>query len=142
MKRYVIIAGVNGAGKSTLFSTISSLEKIEKINFDDVARELGEWNDRSVSLKAGKTVIKAIDDYIDKGISFSRETLGGHGVSERDIERRYVETFINLRIVLPQCNLAILYDNTKYLSRFAIYIDGEYVHCSNNVPEWYSKLLK
>ena len=42
-------------------------------------------------------------------------------ISDEDVERRYVETLNNLKIVLPQCNLAAIYDNTENFRRFAIY---------------------
>ncbi len=48
MKRYVIIAGVNGAGKSSLYSSIIGYEELQKINADDIARELGHWSDKRV----------------------------------------------------------------------------------------------
>ena len=35
-----------------------------------------------------------------------RINKGGHGISEEDIERRYVETFKNLKDVLKYCDLA------------------------------------
>lgn len=55
MKKYVLLAGVNGAGKSTLFSLLPSLSEI-------------------IVMKAGKTVIKRINEYFEKDISFSQET--------------------------------------------------------------------
>ena len=44
----------------------------------------------------------------------NRVEHGGHGIADEDVERRYVETLNNLKIVLPQCNLAAIYDNTEY----------------------------
>lgn len=62
---------------------------------------------------------------------------GGHGIPERDIERRYVNTFQNLKEVLPECNLAVFYDNTVEFRRFAIYRNGEFIRVSQNVPKWF-----
>ena len=72
----------------------------------------------------------------------NRVEHGGHGISDEDVERRYVETLNNLKIVLPQCNLAAIYDNTEYFRRFAIYKDGKCVRLSNRVPEWYRSILE
>jgi predicted ABC-type ATPase len=185
MKRYVILAGVNGAGKSTLFSLISSFDEIEKINFDETVREIGDWRDAKVVIQAGKIVVCRINDYFSKGISFSQETTlcgrsifhniqtakklgysiemhyvgldsadiakkrvknrvlhGGHGISDEDIERRYVETLENLKTVLPQCDLAVIYDNTEKFRRFAIYKAGKCVRLSSRVPEWYQSIVR
>ncbi len=42
-----------------------------------------------------------------------RESHGGHGIPESDIEKRYVETFMQLNTVLKECNLIAFYDNTE-----------------------------
>jgi predicted ABC-type ATPase len=72
----------------------------------------------------------------------NRVLHGGHGIPERDIERRYVETLKNLKKVLPQCDLAAIYDNTEGFRRFAIYKDGKCAVISSRVPEWYQSVLK
>ncbi len=53
-----------------------------------------------------------------------RVKQGGHGIPEKDIERRYEDTFDNLKVVLPLCNLTALYDNTLEFHRFTIYKTG------------------
>ena len=58
MKRYVILAGVNGAGKSTLFTILSSLSEIEKINLDEIVREIGDWRDIHAVMEACNTKVK------------------------------------------------------------------------------------
>lgn len=69
----------------------------------------------------------------------SRVKRGGHGIAEKDIERRYIDTFNNLKIVLPECDLAVLYDNTIEFRRFAIYKNGKAVRVSCDMPMWYEK---
>ena len=70
-----------------------------------------------------------------------RVSVGGHGIPEEDIEKRYVETFENLKEVLPMCDLVALYDNTEEVAfrRIAIYKNGEPIRVSNRLPEWYKK---
>lgn len=68
----------------------------------------------------------------------ARVKQGGHGIAEKDIERRYIDTFINLKTVLPKCDLAAFYDNTIEFRRFAIYKNGELVRVSHVVPMWYT----
>lgn len=66
---------------------------------------------------------------------------GGHGIAKQDIERRYIDTFHNLKIVLPESNLAAFYDNTIEFRRFAIYKNGKPVRVSNKIPVWYEKFV-
>ena len=67
---------------------------------------------------------------------------GGHGIAEQDIERRYIETFDNLKIVLPECDLTAFYDNTIEFRRFAIYKNGKLVRVSHEVSLWYEKFIE
>ena len=61
-------------------------------------------------------------------------------IEEKDIEKRYKETFENLKIIMPECDLLALYDNTENFRRFAICKNGELVRVSHNVPKWFSKI--
>ena len=70
-----------------------------------------------------------------------RVSRGGHGIPERDIEKRYVETFQNLKIVLPECDLVAFYDNTEVFRRFAIYKNGCPVRLSHEMPEWFDQFV-
>ena len=65
---------------------------------------------------------------------------GGHGIPERDIEKRYEETFKQLNCILNECNLIAFYDNTEIFRRFAIYKNGELVRVSHKVPSWFFKI--
>ena len=69
-----------------------------------------------------------------------RVKQGGHGIPDADIERRYVETFIQLNRILKKCDLVALYDNSEQFRRFAIYKTGNLVRLSQNVPKWFSKI--
>lgn len=71
-----------------------------------------------------------------------RVKQGGHGISEKDIERRYLETLKNLEKVLPQCDLSVIYDNSDKIRRFAIYKNGKCVRMSRYIPQWFKKILK
>lgn len=65
---------------------------------------------------------------------------GGHGIPEKDIEKRYKETFQQLNSILKECNLIAFYDNTEIFRRFAICKNGELVRISQSVPAWFSKV--
>ncbi len=65
---------------------------------------------------------------------------GGHGISEKDIEKRYIETFRQLNRILKECDIIAFYDNTENFRRFAICKNGELVRVSRNAPKWFSKI--
>lgn len=72
----------------------------------------------------------------------NRVEHGGHGIAEDDIERRYEETLKNMKLVIPQCDLVAVYDNTEAFKRFAIFKGGKCVRISHRVPEWYQCIMK
>ena len=71
-----------------------------------------------------------------------RVKQGGHGIAEKDIEKRYIGTFDNLKLVLSKCDLTVFYDNTLEFHRFAIYKNGKLVRVSHNVPGWYKRFIE
>ncbi len=69
-----IIAGANGSGKSTLASELLPSENLAFLNADDVAKEICPNNIESVKIKAGKIVIKKLENLLNSGKSFAIET--------------------------------------------------------------------
>ncbi len=67
-----------------------------------------------------------------------RVARGGHGIPEKDIERRYTESLQNLKVILPVCNLTACYDNTEYFRRFAIFRCGVPARISLHTPKWFA----
>lgn len=65
---------------------------------------------------------------------------GGHGIPDKDVERRYVESFEKLRRVLPICDEVVLYDNTESFVRVAVYRCGKLIWVKNPQPIWYSHI--
>lgn len=65
---------------------------------------------------------------------------GGHGIPEEDIERRYHESIRNLKSVLLQCDVAIVYDNTIKLTRIAAFRKGICEWEAKVLPQWYKQL--
>ncbi|MCR5106283.1 MAG: AAA family ATPase [Eubacterium sp.] len=66
---------------------------------------------------------------------------GGHGIPDSDVDRRYVQSFSNLKDVIPLTDVAILYDNTENFRRFAIYRRGKLYLLSKNKPKWYENII-
>lgn len=69
-----IIAGANGSGKSTLASELLPSENLDFLNADEVAKEICPENIESVKVKAGKIVLKRLEELLNIGKSFAIET--------------------------------------------------------------------
>lgn len=67
-----------------------------------------------------------------------RVSKGGHGIPDKDVERRYFESFQKLIEVIPLCDRVILHDNTIVFNRFAVYEKGKLIKLSETIPEWYT----
>ncbi len=184
MKKYILIAGVNGAGKTTMYSSLGSFDNYEKINLDEVVRGIGSWKNSADVIKAGRVVVKRINNYFTNGVSFTQETTlcgqsilrniekakglgytlelyyvgisspelakervahrmsnGGHGVSDKDIDRRYYESLRNLRKVLELFDRAYIYDNSESFHMLALYQNGNCIRRIKTLPTWFSELL-
>lgn len=69
-----IIAGANGSGKSTLASELLPSENLDFLNADNIAKEICPENIESVKIKAGKIVLKRLEELLNNGKSFAIET--------------------------------------------------------------------
>src|SRR3989339_56746 len=76
MPNLYIIAGCNGAGKTTASYTIlpEMLECKEFVNADEIARGISPFQPESVSIEAGRIMLKRIKDLIQKQVDFAFET--------------------------------------------------------------------
>ncbi len=70
-----------------------------------------------------------------------RVSQGGHGIPDADVERRFTESFQQLKKVLSICDMVILYDNTEIFKRFAIFKEGKLCNLAEECPEWYKRNL-
>lgn len=68
-----------------------------------------------------------------------RIEMGGHGIPDKDVDKRYIESLKNLRKVMNICDFVALYDNTEKFRRFAIFKNGVPIRLSQSTPEWYKK---
>jgi len=71
----------------------------------------------------------------------TRVENGGHGIPDKDVERRYVNSFENLKQIMDEIDLLAFYDNTKNFRRVAIYRKGSIVRLSNTVPLWFEEYI-
>lgn len=73
----------------------------------------------------------------------SRVLAGGHGIPDADVERRYKESFTNMRKLLPFCDKAYFYDNTDYFTLIAAYENNIFdVRVGNReIPRWFNRIM-
>lgn len=69
-----------------------------------------------------------------------RVAHGGHGIPDRDVERRFVESRDQFKKILPLCDMAVLYDNTENFYRVAIYKSGHMEILCEKQPNWYTEM--
>ena len=100
-KRIFLFAGVNGTGKTSLYSIIKDKTDLgRRISVDDIAKELGDWRDSAVQVRAGCIALKEAKRCISEGISFNQETtLPGAIIEKQLIEARKKGFFITLYYV-------------------------------------------
>lgn len=70
-----------------------------------------------------------------------RVSLGGHGIDERTIRKRFEKMPENLRQILPLCDSAVFFDNTYRFRQVAVMQDGRLVDCDAAPPEWFRQIL-
>jgi predicted ABC-type ATPase len=76
-----------------------------------------------------------------------RLSNGGHGISDKDLMRRYTSSFENLKLVMPLCDRVHIYDNSsecrefEALEPFLIVNDGIISHWNENCPQYLKNVL-
>jgi predicted ABC-type ATPase len=75
-RKLYIISGCNGAGKTTAsFNILPNLLNCEEfVNADEIARGLSPFKPESVSIEAGRLMLKRINELINSNQDFSFET--------------------------------------------------------------------
>lgn len=94
MKIYTIIAGANGVGKTSLYHILKSSDDLgERINIDEIVSSKGSWMDKLLQIKAGRTAMSLLNQYISKGITFHQETTLPGNVIVKHIKKAKANGF-------------------------------------------------
>jgi predicted ABC-type ATPase len=133
--RLLIVAGPNGAGKTTITDQGLAhrwFEGCEYINPDLIAqRELGDWNDPAMVLRAAQLATERRDACLREGRSLAFETVfsapdkvdfvrrgiaaglqGGHEVPLRKILDRWARSITSCAMVARLVDRLYVYDNS------------------------------
>ncbi len=145
LKRYIIFAGVNGAGKIAVRKLNDFL--LQDVSFNQETTLCGKSIIHTIN-RAKKLGYQIELYYVGvNSVEIAKERVkqrvkaGGHGIPEKDIERRYIESFEQLKKVLPLCDKVELFDNTNSFLKLATFINGNCVMKKDSVPQWASTLF-
>lgn len=99
-------------------------------------------------LKAKGKGFKIYLHYIGvKSVEIAKERVrirvknGGHGIPDKDIEKRYVESFENLKKSFKICDKITIYDNSEYIKECLLVENGNIIW-DENIPEWLENIIK
>ena len=70
-----------------------------------------------------------------------RVLKGGHGIPDKDIERRYYDSLKNLNDVIEICDEVNIYDNTNLLREIIYIKNGEVIWFDKNMPNWIKGII-
>ncbi len=108
----------------------------------------------------GKSIIKNINKAKENGFYISmnyigvdspdiakervrlRVSKGGHGIPDKDIERRYYESLENLTKVIEICDEVNIYDNSNRFKQIIYFKNGSMSWKDQVIPAWANKLIK
>lgn len=71
-----------------------------------------------------------------------RVSKGGHGIPDKDIERRYYDSLKNLDAAIHICDEVNIYDNTEVLREVIYLKNGKTIWKDNKTPNWLNSNLK
>ena len=108
---------------------------------------------------AGKSIIKNIKIAKEKGfyivmnyigvdnLDIAKERVkirvsnGGHGIPDKDIERRYYDSLNNLKEIIDICDEISIYDNSEILREIIDFKNGKLMWKHKQIPKWAKVLL-
>jgi len=71
-----------------------------------------------------------------------RVSKGGHGIVDKDIERRYYDSLKNLSYIIEICDEMNIYDNAEVLREIIYFKKGKKIWSDKKTPNWINDVLK
>lgn len=108
----------------------------------------------------GKTILKTIDRAKELGYKIylyyigvdspeiakervrNRVLKGGHDISSEVIEKRYYESFENLKKIISKCDYVDIYDNTDIYKLVFSFANNEIIENSISSSEWAKEAIR
>ena len=91
---FYLFAGINGAGKTSLYQVVSEMVELgERVSIDDFARELGDWRDPAVQIRASRLALAHSFRCIEEGLTFNEETTLPGAVLQRQLRAAKAQGF-------------------------------------------------
>lgn len=82
--------------------------------------------------------IDSLDEAIER--VHTRVRLGGHGIDDEVIRKRFEGIAGRLREIIPLCDEVYFYDNTVRFRQVAMMRDGEIIDSDGDLPVWFTDL--
>ena len=70
-----------------------------------------------------------------------RMSMGGHGVSDDFIRKRFDRLLPNLRQIIPYSDFSVFYDNTVRIRQIALFVGTHMIDCDRDIPLWFIDLI-
>lgn len=108
----------------------------------------------------GKTILKTIEKAKELGYKIylfyvgvnspeiakervkNRVLKGGHNIAPEVIEKRYYESFENLKKIISKCDYVKIYDNTNIYKNIFSSIDNKITKNNTELPKWAKEAIK
>ncbi|AUN16821.1 ATPase [Clostridium botulinum] len=71
-----------------------------------------------------------------------RVSKGGHGIPDKDIERRYYDSLNNLNNIIEMCDEVNIYDNTEVLREIIYLKNDKIIWKDKKIPNWANNILR
>lgn len=57
-----------------MYHTLETMQEMKRVNADEIVGSYGDWRNLADVMRAGKTAVQNIDEYLRNGESFDQET--------------------------------------------------------------------
>lgn len=71
-----------------------------------------------------------------------RVSGGGHGIPDKDIERRYYDSLKNLNEIIEICDEVNIYDNTDVLREIIYFKNNKIIWNDKKIPNWANNIIQ
>ncbi len=83
--------------------------------------------------------VEMVDVAIDR--VHRRMAHGGHGVGDSLLLKRNDQLLPNLRMILPLCDRAVMFDNTVRFRQIAMIFYNRVIDCDRDLPGWFIEIM-